>query len=189
MFTFKSFLTEESAFSKIRKRPYRILGQFKPSSDELALPEIEKEYHQFLRDKTRYAPVVPNDGVAHWPMDNYRISMHVADQRRISGNHKAEYHKDLAGEKSRLLSIWSNTKPTKIRAEKVDRSKNYYHPKKTPGKLVGGEIKAGDAVLIYDNKAFHSAPHNINLSDNRNTIVTQVIKQKKKKLPHISGLQ
>ncbi len=156
--TFLTFLiTEESAFAKVRKRPYRILGQFHPS--KLDQDTIHNEMKTFLKN-TNYRMY---SGEVRDPRENKR-TFDEADPKLDphSGNAVRDYHMDSGGSAG-LMALWANRNPTRLRTikKKVASKYKYGEVGIVPGKRIGGDIKPNDVVIVANHKTAHAMPNKI----------------------------
>ncbi len=149
MISFTQYLAEESAFSKVRKRPYRILGKFEPT--EHSKETIGKEFRSFLKSKGYDAHDGDPDTFIRSPREHAFLSKDAVEYHRDKTNLPEKDFKftQKAVTDGAFLASWSNKTPTRIRTSKT---------KYSAGKLVGGDIKPNDVVVIYNRRAHHSIP-------------------------------
>jgi len=152
------------------------LGNFKPEHFERE--HIKDGLVNFINNKTNYQ--VRNGHV----LNNVRepeTTSSISKKKATGYLVPSDYHSDEVPNKSQRPAfqvVWANKMPTKIR--NVHKGAGKYGTER-PGKRVGGDIKDHDVVLLYNRKARHASPKNIEPEDNR-WFARYIVDKHKKKL-------
>jgi hypothetical protein len=136
-----------------KRRFYKILGNFQPSG-EASLKHKEtfdREIREFLKQKGYQAEISGRQ-------------LQDPDKTKSLLPYSLKYHSDFSNKRV----FWSNNTPTRLRkAEenegtfkngKLENNASQLGKELFPGKVVGGDIKDGDVILIHDRKILHAIP-------------------------------